>query len=223
MRWLAVLLALGGCDLVFEINTPGPPGEVTFAQANAGDVDGSEVAVAFLVPTQHGNLIVVGVDWTGDVALASLTTSTNDPLIPVAAPSDSNGLRAVIYYAADITGGPCTVTARLDGPASSLELYIHEYAGIDTVDPLDGAAANIGGDTAMSSGSAQLSRGGDLVFAFAVDGQVMAGEGFTARSTFNGNLVEDMISGAPGPYGATATANSFWVFQMAAFRAASKQ
>jgi len=221
MRWLALLLALGGCDLVFEIHTPGPPGEITFVQANAGDINlGAEVTVPFLIPTQRGNLIVIGLDWTGTSVLTSITLSNDDTLTPIGVPSDSNGLHAIIYYASDISGGPCTVTATLDGMADSLELYVHEYAGIDTADPLDGAAANIGGDTTMSSGSAQLSRSGDLVFAFAVDGQVSPGPGFTARSTFNGNLAEDMISGAPGKYGATATANSFWVFQMAAFRAA---
>src|SRR5262245_34187516 len=114
MRWLALLLALGGCDLVFEIHTPGPPGEITFVQANAGDINqGSEVAVSFLVPTVPGNLIVIGLDWTGDIALTSLTASTGDKLIATGVPSDSNGLHVIIYYAADITGGPCTVTAQL--------------------------------------------------------------------------------------------------------------
>ena len=222
MRWLALLL-VAGCDLVFEIHTEGPPGEITFVQGNAGDTNlGAEVTVPFLIPTQRGDLIVIGLDWTGSSVLTSITLSNDDTLSPIGVPSDSNGLHAIVYYASDISGGPCTVTATLDSMADSLELYVHEYAGIDAVDPLDGAAANIGGDTAMSSGSARLSHSGDLVFAFAVDGQVMVGAGFTSRSTFNGNLTEDMISGAPGQYGATATANSFWAFQMAAFRAAPK-
>jgi len=61
------------------------------------------------------------------------------------------------------------------------------------------------------------------VFAYGVDGCVLPGDGFVARSTFNSNLTEDMISGEPGNYAATAIANSGWTLQMAAFRAAPKR
>ena len=46
------------------------------------------------------------------------------------------------------------------------------------------------------------------------------GSGFTARSTFNNNLIEDRIAGNPGSYAATGTANNGWSMQVVALKEA---
>ena len=43
-------------------------------------------------------------------------------------------------------------------------VYIHEYSGIDTANPLDVAAATAGTGSAMNSGSATTTSANDLIF-----------------------------------------------------------
>jgi len=226
MRWLALLLALGGCDLVFEINTPGVPDEITFVQTFARAADGfNRAAVPFLNPTQAGSLIIVGVDWTAtDVDITKVSDSQGNALVPVGDAVANGALTAQLFYAADTAGGAEVVDVELSGIADSFEIYLHEYAGVATRDPFDQVAVNVGnGGGPVDSGMATLDSPGELLFAYAVDGSVTPGEGFTARSTFHDNLTQDRISGVPGPYTATATVSSGFTFITAGFRAATKR
>jgi hypothetical protein len=45
-----------------------------------------------------------------------------------------------------------------------------------------------------------------------------AGAGFTARSNFLGNLIEDEVVGAAGSYAATGSATNGWTMQMIAIK-----
>ena len=219
-RWL-VLVLLAGCDLVFEVEVP--EGKIAFVQKNEGSTTDATTEVAFLTDTRRGNLIIVGVDWSGDVTFNGISTSTGEVLEQVGSEAIAGSIHARMFYAADIAGGPWGVTVVLSGPTDSLEVYLSEYAGIARTDPLDAAAVNASDGTFdVTSGEAQLAGTGDLIFAYSVDGSVTPGPDFTARSTFHSNLTMESISGEPGLYSATAVATSGWTIHMAAFRRATK-
>ena len=63
---------------------------------------------------------------------------------------------------------------------------------------------------------------GDIIYGYCLaDMGCTAGSGFTARSTMDGNLLEDKFAGNPGSYAATGTATSGWSMQMVALKPAS--
>jgi hypothetical protein len=63
---------------------------------------------------------------------------------------------------------------------------------------------------------------GDLLVGYCVaDWSCNLGAGFTARSTFHSNLIEDASASVPGTYTATATANNGWTMQLVALKPAA--
>ena len=72
---------------------------------------------------------------------------------------------------------------------------------------------------AVSSGNATTTVAGDVIYGYCVgDWSCTAGSGFTTRSSFNANLIEDMTAGNAGTYAATGTANHGWTMQMVALK-----
>jgi hypothetical protein len=63
---------------------------------------------------------------------------------------------------------------------------------------------------------------GDILYGYCVaDWACTVGSGFTARSTFHDNLIEDGTAGNPGTYAATGSATNGWTMQMVALKPAS--
>ena len=68
--------------------------------------------------------------------------------------------------AKNIAAGTNTVTATFGTSISGWAIvYIHEYAGLDKVNPMDGTAGAIGTASAMSSGAFTTTVAGELLFA----------------------------------------------------------
>ena len=60
---------------------------------------------------------------------------------------------------------------------------------------------------------------GDAIYGYCVaDWACTAGSGFTQRSNFNNNLIEDEKAGNAGSYAATGVANNGWSMQMVAIK-----
>ena len=58
-----------------------------------------------------------------------------------------------------------------------------------------------------------------MIYGYCVaDATCTFGSGFTARSTFNNNLIEDKIASTAGTYSATGTANNGWTMQLVALK-----
>ena len=116
-----------------------------------------------------------------------------------------------------------TVTLNGASIGVSLEVYVHEYSGVDTVSPLDVTASSIGNSANLDSGPATTNFANDLIFGWALAKSVnSSGAGFTPRSTFNSDLTEDKVVSAVGTYDATANGDgSNWSMQMATFRASN--
>jgi hypothetical protein len=127
--------------------------------------------------------------------------------------------RSVVYYAKSIKGGADTVTVTLSATSSWLELYLTEYTGLNQTNPIDAQAGASGSAGAVSSGNATTTVAGDIIYGYCVgDWACTPGTGFTTRSNFDSNLIEDGVAGNPGSYAATGTANNGWTIQMVALK-----
>jgi hypothetical protein len=206
-------------------------GGIAFVQgtANSNQAAGATTCSASLpAPATAGDLIVVGANWFSQVATAVVSDSQGDAYQAAVAPTNWSGTsyRAQVFYAKNITGGATSVTVTLSGGSNSgCEMYVEEYSGIDPVSPLDQTAVATGpGGQTPSSGARTTTQPQELIFGYAesADAIAGAGAGFTTRSTYNGNLVEDEIVSATGSYAATfAGSDANWIAAMATFKAAN--
>ena len=211
----------GSASVSVSANSP-PPTPVSFVQAKAKSAAKRTLSVAFGAATTAGDLVVVSFDFAGTV-FTSISDSQGNAFTQVGSEVTSpGGAKTRMYYAKNIKGGSETVTVNLAGASSSLEVYVAEYNGADPASPLDGSAQNAGSSPTMSSGTFTTTAPNDMLVAFCVgDNSCSAGSGFTARSTFHSNLLEDATTGAPGSYAATATATAGWGIVAAAFKGQS--
>ena len=184
------------------------------------------IAKAFAASSTTGNLIVVHLDWDGQTrSVTSVTDSKGNSYARINGPTNWDGLnyRAELWYAYNITGGGAaiTVTGHLSGaPTSFSQIYISEYSGIVTANPLEQNAVAIGNSAAVSSGPKTTTYTNELIYGVSIgaSGVLTVGGGFTSRSTANSNIVEDKNGAAIGSYNAAFTsASGNWVAQMATF------
>src|ERR1700678_1772902 len=191
--------------------------------SNAASGSPSTLSLAFSANTNAGDLILVAFDYSTAATPSSVTDSQGNVFTAVGNHLTSpGGVRSRVYYAKNIKGGADTVTVKLTSSSSWLELYLAEYSGFDLTNPIDVQASRSGGGGTVSSGDATTSYAGDVIYGFCVgDWACSAGSGFTGRSTFNGNLIEDEMAGNPGSYAATGTATNGWTMQMLALKPAT--
>jgi len=151
--------------------------------------------------------------------------SAGNSFVSVSAPVNwGNGSSAQVFYASNIAGGPDTVTAAFRTPVTAYGVvYVHEYAGISAINPVDITAVASGASTLMNSGVATTTTANDLIFGAGVsdDTVTAAGYNFASRDLAYGNITEDRVALSVGPYAATAThSGRMWGMQLVAFRAA---
>jgi glucose/arabinose dehydrogenase/chitodextrinase len=197
----------------------------TFKQVRAKRIpNGTVNSLAFQSANTAGDLIVVYVSWsnTGSVAL---TDSRGNTYQSAGAATAWNGAawRSQVFYAKNIAAGSNTVTATFGTAITTFgELYIHEYAGMDKVDPLDVSGSAVGTTAAMNSGSVATNNAADLIFGAASSkGSVNQGApGFTTRSTFSNNRTQDKNVTTTGSYDVIGNQNNdAWVSHVVAFKA----
>lgn len=193
-------------------------------QAKYGSGTGTTSNAVLSSPTTTGDLVVVYVVWSnaGDVSLTDDQGNTYEK-VQAANTVWANNYSSQVFYAKNVKGGATTITATFAEPVFFGVLYSHEYSGMDKVNPLDTATAASGLGVDLDSGVVTTTQADDLIFgAGASEGAVEAGgEGFTVRSTDEGNLTEDKTVTGAGSYSATAThGGGKWVMHAAAFKAA---
>ncbi len=209
-----------------SVTTPTPPPPPPrFVQTTAREVgSGTTNAVTFNQPNTAGNLIVAYVVWDNS-GTVNVTDTRGNTYTPVSARVPwSGGASAQVFYAKNVAGGTNTVTATFGTALSRYGVfYIAEYSGIDKTNPFDVTTTGTGTtSSAMSSGTATTTNANDLLVGLGASHSNVtgAGAGYTSRSTFAGNIVEDRTVTATGAYTATATQNgNGWVMQLVAFRA----
>jgi len=193
------------------------------AVANAPSGSASSFSLSFPSNTTAGDLILVAFDFTANASLSSITDSQGNTFTEVGNQLTSpEGASSRVYYAKNVKGGADTVTIKLSAVSSWIEAYLTEYAGVDPLNPIDAQAGASGKAGAVSSGNATTTAASDLIYGFCVgDWVCTVGTGFSARSTFHSNLVEDKTSGNPGAWAATGSANNGWTMQMVALKPVS--
>jgi hypothetical protein len=152
-------------------------------------------------------------------AISSITDSQGNTFTQVGSDLTSpGGNKNRVYYANNILGGADTVTITLS-TSNFMEVFLSEYSGVDTVNPVDVTVGNTGVAGSVTSGIATTTTPGDKIYGFCFgDWSCLVGSGFTVRSNLNNNLVEDMTATTIGSYAATASANNGWSMRMVALR-----
>jgi chitodextrinase len=197
---------------------------ISFAQQNANTFRSvSRASISFSSATTAGDLVIVGIYVGPSSSISSVTDSQANVYTQIGAALSlpTNSQSTALFYAKNIKSGSDTVTVQLTAVPQfpGLGIYIFEYNGVDTVSPLDGNSQAAGSSSTVSSGNLTATVSGDLVFGFCVsDATCSRGSGFTARSTFEGNLAEDKTLTAAGTTSAIGTSDGAWVMQAAAFK-----
>jgi hypothetical protein len=190
----------------------------TIASAAGGSP--SSLSVAIPANTLAGDTLLVAFDYSSGVTPSSVTDSQGNVFSPVGTQlSTPGGALSRVYYAGNIAGGADTITITLSTTSSYLEAYLSEYSGVNSTTPVDAQAGASGNAGAVSSGSATTTAAGNIIYGLCIgDWACSAGSGFAARSTLNGNLVEDELAGTAGSYAATGSASNGWTMQMVALQ-----
>lgn len=194
---------------------------------------GSSVSVAFDSNPTAGNLICGFVSWLGTVTLDSVTDSLSNSYTLVNNPTVVGDRRAATFYAMNVTGGACTVTATFSGSlgGNAVSIVIHEASGCAISSALDGNT--IGSDDYFDAGTDVVTSGavtptldGAYLAGFVMCAGTQtwsAGTGWTGRANATGNpnvASESYIQGTAASIAATFSAtNSGWLYPLAGIMA----
>src|ERR1039457_613540 len=202
---------------------------VSFVQVAAAAPQSPQSTVTVVYPAAQtaGNLNVVVVGWNDSTSnVTSVSDSSGNAYTLAVGPTIGTGLSQSIYYATAIVSGSNAVTVTFNQAAAAPDIRILEYAGLDTVSPLDVTAAAAGNSNSASSGSATTTATSELILGADNIATTTTGwgSGFTSRiiSSPDSDLVEDKVVSTTGSYSAAANLSSgSWVMQMATFKAAT--
>jgi hypothetical protein len=226
------LPTFSGQVAVYGLNAP--PAGIHFVQVTAATpASGSQVSQSFSTAQTAGdlNIVVVSSDPTSNVM--SVRDSLGNSYALAVGPTAGIANKQSIYYAKNIAAGSDTITVTFNQSADYPEVRILEYAGLDTVSPLDVSSAGSGTSVNADSGPATTTAANELIFAANAVSNNNFGPGspFIARLLLSGgDLVEDRIVNVANTYDANSQLGSLsagvlasgnWVMQMATFKAAA--
>jgi len=181
-----------------------------------------------------GDLNIVVVGWQDTTALVqSVKDSAGNTYLMAVGPTTqvSNGTQA-IYYAKNILTAAAeanTVTVTFSASATTPDLRIAEYSGMDTTNPLDVSVGKETNGITSSCGPVSTTNADDLLVAanLVQYKTTAAGSSYTSRviTTPGGDILEDQIVTATGSYSATAplSTSDRYIMQLVAFREAKDQ
>jgi len=200
-----------------------------FVQVNAATPQASQstVTVPYVQAQGAGDLNVVAVGFNdGTTTITSVTDSAGNSYQLAAPLTRGSGLSQAVYYAKNIkaaTAGSNVVTVQFSGAAAFPDVRVAEYAGLDTVSPLDTTASASGSGATASSGNLTTSVANEVIFGAGMTASQFTGgtNGFIARLITNpdADIAGDKVVTTPGAYAATASLGSApWLMQAVAFR-----
>ena len=202
-------------DVALDGRVPTAP---QFVQTDSTRNAGSTTAgLALPNDVVAGDLLLVAIDLVPGpaITLVSVTDDKGNTYTPLG-PWDANNVRHYLAWSIAQTSGPTTITSTLSGaPSMFYDLRLHEYANTAQASPIEMTAFSNGTTTAVDgaqSPTITTLEPNELIFGFFTlsGGAGAAGTGFTERSTFDADLVEDMAAPVPGPYQAIATCSGLW-------------
>jgi hypothetical protein len=217
------LLALT-CGLASGIDASAQSSAISFIQVNSAtpQTPTATVTVSYKGAQTPGDLNVVVVGWNDTKAtVQSVKDSAGNTYSLAIGPTSGTALRQSIYYAPNIAGiSSNAVTVAFSQAATSPDVRILEYRGVNTLDVTAGASGN---STSANSGAVTTKSANELIFGAntVATTTTSPGSGFATRviTTPDGDIAEDKILTAAGSNSATATLNSAgpWVMQMVTF------
>ena len=187
----------------------------------------SSIAPQFPLPQRAGDLNIVVVGWNDATSTITSVTDSSGNSYALAAPLvTGTNLRQAIYYAKNISQVHSnTVTVNFNQNASFVDVRILEYAGLDTVNPLDASNGSSGKGLTATSGPFTTTAANDLVLgADTVNYHTLStGSGYTPIVfTRYFNIAEHLITSKQGTFNPSANLAGIgpWVMQGVAFKAA---
>jgi hypothetical protein len=205
------------------------PPTASFVQV-AYAVPGSAQTISMTYPGAQtaGDLNVVAIGWSGTTEVVqSVTDGNGNDYVQAMAPTRSDHLTQVIYYARNIApGSNNAVTVTFNTIVNYPDLRILEYSGVSataTVNQTASSFDNSNMTTAAQAGPVATDGSGQLVFAAGMtnNGFTYAMNGFTVRiiSQPDADVAEDLVSTGAGSYTAAATLNTMteWLLQVVSF------
>ncbi|MGA9966389.1 MAG: galactose oxidase-like domain-containing protein [Terriglobales bacterium] len=186
------------------------------------------VSAAYAVAQSAGDLNVVVIGWNDATAtITSVTDSSGNTYAIAGSAMQGKALTQAIYYAKNIAAagtGANTVTVAFNQGASYPDLRIFEYAGLDTVSPLDVANGSSGNGFTASGGSIKTNAANELVLASdtVLSKTLSPGAGYIpVLLTSFFDIAEHQITTQKGSFNPSASldAQTNWVMQVATFKA----
>jgi hypothetical protein len=225
----------GGWVLVLETNPPPdlpppppPPAQPKFIQQNYAVPQSpqAQVSVAYPNAQSSGDANILALGWNDTTASIANVSDSLGNSYQVALPTfRGNGMSQAIYFSPSIQSGNNTVTVMFDQPAAFVDLRVTEYSGIMPTNSFDVGASSTGVGSSADSGPLSPGATNELLFGAGMTATTFTGPGlgFTTRviTSPDGDILEDQIANALGPFSATASLSSgAWLMQLAAFKAA---
>jgi chitodextrinase len=202
--------------------TPGGTGQRwSHVQTNASNSGSASNSLTFSTPNAGGNLIVVEVDWSSGATFASIGDGQGNVYTQIGTEqiSAAVGVRSRLYYAKNIKPGVNTVTAKVSGTPQYHELYIHEYSGLDTVNPLDSFSVYVGSSNTFTSNSLTTTASNELLYGIEIDSSAGAAtSGWATRSAFDSNVAADKNASSAASNAFTGTSSGSFICWIVAFR-----
>lgn len=147
------------------------------------------------VSPRAGDTLLVGCDYAAGLPFVGVSDSSGDSFAQIG-PEENSAFAARTYIAVNVKGGSTTVTCTAASAASTNEIYVTEFTGVNPATPIDNFSAASG-----TSGSAKAvlatSHANEVVWAYVVTGHASDPSGWTKLSSFDGNLVADRSVPAP--------------------------
>ena len=144
-----------------------------------------------------GDTLLVGCNFNTGLSLAGVADSAGDAFSQIGTEADSSTTAARAYIASNIRGGTTTVSCATATAAAANDIYVTELRGVDPVHPVD-TSVSTSGTRNPARASLATSHANELAWAYVAAGHASDLSGWTALSTFNGNLVADHLQTSPG-------------------------
>ena len=192
---------------------------ISMVQANQKSMGNvSSVTLPFGSNTAAGNLLIACVSWSNTQNFVSVADSQGNAFTQFGNELD-DGEKARCYYAKNIIGGADSITFTLNASAGVIEMYIHEVSGVSYASPFDQACSTTAGGGTISC-SVTTTAASEILFGYNQDGtsHLVGGSGFTAVTTFNGNLSEYKVVSSTGTYAINASESGSGVLIGGAFK-----
>jgi hypothetical protein len=184
---------------------------------------GNSVKETFPSRVAPGDAVVLAINWVPASSTPTIVDDCGTTYGVVAGPATMAQYSPAVYFAFACDAGVGAVFYNVPD-ASWLEINQIEYTGIDRLHPVDAVAVDGGVPGQAAAGPVITTQSADLLLAWMPQNSgtnPAIGAGFTLVDMNSQDIVEDEVTGAPGPYEATATSPADWAMLAVAFRAAS--